>query len=235
MSVVSEEQQLWINHQNGKDRAAHQQLFFRYAPWSRAVARDVYRRIRIPQMDWNDYAQNATIGLLEAMSRYDMNRGIEFMAYAKPRVRGAVFNGLRSFLSEAAQREGRGERLHDRIDSFDSSSSEDALSQIISTVTGMGLGMLLDSSASVDFFSSGSDSHAAVEKHQMDALLAKAIEQLPEREKLVVTLHYFQHMPFVEIANLLGVTKGRVSQIHKSAMEKSKVMLRNHIGPSLDA
>lgn len=225
MSAVSEEQQLWISHRSGKDRNAHQQLFFRYAPWSRAVARDVYRRIRIPQMDWNDYAQNATIGLLEAMSRYDENRGIEFMAYAKPRVRGAVFNGLRLFLSEAGKREGHPERLHERLDSFDAVPSEDSLSQMISAVSGMGLGLLLDSSASLDFFSTGSDVSAAVEKHQMDILLEKAVGQLPEREKLVVTLHYFQHMPFVEIAELLGVTKGRISQIHKSAIEKSREIL----------
>ncbi|MGH8106059.1 MAG: sigma-70 family RNA polymerase sigma factor [Arenimonas sp.] len=226
MNAVTEEQQLWISHRGGKDRGAHQQLFFRYAPWARAVARDVYRRMRIPQMDWNDYAQNATIGLLEAMSRYDENRGIEFMAYAKPRVRGAVFNGLRSYLSEAHRREGQAERINDRLDSFEGSSSDDPLSQLISTVSGMGLGLLLDSSASADFFGAGSDASSMVERHQMDALLANAMSNLPEREKLVLTLHYFQHMPFVDIAALLGVTKGRISQIHKAAIEKSRAHLR---------
>ncbi len=226
MNTVSEEQQLWLSHRTGRDPLAHQQLFFRYAPWSRAVARDVYRRIRIPQMDWNDYAQNATIGLLEAISRYDENRGIEFMAYAKPRVRGAVFNGLRTYLSETSRREGQAERINDRLDSFDISASEDPLSQLISSVAGMGLGLLLDSSASVDFFGADSDASSLVERHQMDALLESAMVQLPEREKLVLTLHYFQHMPFVDIAALLGVTKGRVSQIHKTAIEKSRRQLR---------
>lgn len=226
MNAVTEEQQLWTSHREGKDRGAHQQLFFRYAPWARAVARDVYRRMRIPQMDWNDYAQNATIGLLEAMGRYDENRGIEFMAYAKPRVRGAVFNGLRSYLSEANRSGGRVERINDRLDSFEASSSDDPLSQLISTVSGMGLGLLLDSSASEDFFGAGSDASALVERHQMDTMLESAMVQLPEREKLVLTLHYFQHMPFVDIAALLGVTKGRVSQIHKAAIEKSRAHLR---------
>ena len=165
MNVVSEEQQLWLSHRTGRDPTAHQQLFFRYAPWSRAVARDVYRRIRISQMDWNDYAQNATIGLLEAMSRYDENRGIEFMAYAKPRVRGAVFNGLRTYLSEASRREGQTVRLNDRMDSFDASASDDPFSQLISTVTGMGLGLLLDSRAAVDFFGTNSDASSFAERN----------------------------------------------------------------------
>lgn len=226
MNAVSEEQQLWLSQRTGRDPNAHQQLFFRYAPWSRAVARDVYRRIRIPQMDWNDYAQNATIGLLEAMSRYDENRGIEFMAYAKPRVRGAVFNGLRSYLSEASRREGQVTRIKDRLDSFDASPTDDPLAQLISSVAGMGIGLLLDSSASADFFGANSDASELTEKHQMDVLLKTAMGQLPERERLVLTLHYYQHMPFVDIAALLGVTKGRVSQIHKSAIEKSRASLR---------
>jgi RNA polymerase sigma factor FliA len=230
MSVVSEERLLWTSHRSGNNRSAHQQLFFRYAPWSRAIARDVYRRIRIPQMDWNDYAQNATIGLLEAMNRYDENRGIEFMAYAKPRVRGAVFNGLRLFLSETGRREESASRLYERLDSFEATSSDDSLSQVISSVAGMGLGLLLDSSASMDFFSTGSDSSVSLEKHQMGQQLEKVINELSEKEKLVVNLHYYQHMPFVEIAELLGVTKGRVSQIHKSAIQQSRELLNKGIG-----
>lgn len=226
MNAVSEEQLLWLSHRTGRDPLAHQQLFFRYAPWSRAVARDVYRRIRIPQMDWNDYAQNATIGLLEAMSRYDENRGIEFMAYAKPRVRGAVFNGLRTYLSEASRREAHATRIYDRMDSFNVVPTDDPLAHLISTVAGLGLGLLLDSSASIDFFGPQSDASAVAEKHQTDMLLETAINLLPEREKLVLSLHYYQHMPFVDIAALLGVTKGRVSQIHKSAIEKSRTLLR---------
>jgi RNA polymerase sigma factor FliA len=227
MTVVSEEQLLWQSHRTGRDPLAHQQLFFRYAPWSRVVARDVYRRIRIPQMDWNDYAQNATIGLLEAMSRFDENRGMEFMAYAKPRVRGAVFNGLRTYLSEASKREHHASRLTDRMDSFDASSSpDDPLRQLISSVAGMGFGLLLDSSASKDFFGAALDASALAEQHQLDVLLEGALVQLPEREKLVLTLHYFQHMSFVDIAALLGVTKGRVSQMHRAAIEKSRSQLR---------
>lgn len=232
MTVVSEEQELWLSLRTGRDRSAHQQLFFRYAPWSRAVARDVYRRIRIAQMDWNDYAQNATIGLLEAMSRYDENRGVEFMAYAKPRVRGAVFNGLRSYLSEAGRRKDLPSHLIDRMDSFDASSLDDPLGQLISSVAGMGMGLLLDSIASKDLCIAESDASTLAEQHQMDVLLESTIVQLPERERLILTLHYYQYMSFVDIATLLGVTKGRISQIHKSAIERSKGILTN--GPRSD-
>jgi RNA polymerase sigma factor for flagellar operon FliA len=225
MTVASEEKQLWLDHRTGRDQSAHQQLFFRYVPWSRAVAREVYRRIRIPQMDWNDYAQNATIGLLEAMSRYDENRGIDFMAYAKPRVRGAVFNGLRTFLSDAPHRDVAAERLYERLETFNISSEGDSLDNMISAVSGLGLGLLIESSFSINSIKGDSDASLLVEKHQMDRLLAGVVERLPEREKMVLRLHYQQFLPFVEIASLLGLTKGRVSQIHKSAIEKCRAML----------
>jgi len=230
MAIVSEEQELWLSLHAGSDPDAHQKLFFRYAPWSRAVAREVYRRIKISQMDWNDYAQNATIGLLEAISRYDVSRGIDFIAYAKPRVRGAVFNGMRCFLSESPHRDGLADRLYERLDAMELSAEHDSLDNMISAVTGLGMGLLIESSIFADFMKSDSEVLAAVESHQIDKILRSVIERLPNREKLVVKLHYQQYLPLVEIAAFLGITKGRVSQIHKSAIEKCREMLGTYHG-----
>jgi RNA polymerase sigma factor for flagellar operon FliA len=219
MSETMDEQALWASYRSGSDLGAHQQLFFRYVPWARTVARDVYRRVRVPQMEWGDYAHNATVGLLEALSRFDVARGIDFIAYAKPRVRGAVFNGLRSYLSESGQRENNN-HWRDRMESFDAPEFDDPLSQMISTVASLGLGFLLDSSAAAEMSNSNADASAMAERHQMDMELDGALAALPEKERQVLTLHYYQHMPFVEIAQLFGLSKGRISQIHKSAIEK---------------
>ena len=97
----------------------------------------------------------------------------------------------------------------------------------------MGMGLLLDTSAAVNFFHADSDASAEVEKHQTDLLLETAMLKLPEREKLVISLHYYQHMPFVDIAALLGVTKGRVSQIHKAAIQRSREILRDEDRPQI--
>jgi len=224
MNRLAEEQQLWTRYRSGNDAESHQRLFFHYVPWARAVARDVYRRVRIPQMEWADYAQNATVGLLQAMTRFDAGRGIDFAAYAKPRVRGAVFNGLRSFLAESRARNDNN-RWHERAASFDDS-SEDPLDQMISSVTGLGLGFLLDANATTELLASQSDASMVAEREQMDVLLAGSVARLPEKERLVVTLHYHEHMPFTDIAELLGLTKGRISQLHKAALERIRAQLR---------
>jgi RNA polymerase sigma factor for flagellar operon FliA len=224
-SAGIEERRLWEAYRLDGDIGARQQLFFRYVPWARLVARDVYRRVRVPQMDWSDYAQNAVIGLLEAMNRFDPSRGIDFTAYARRRVRGAVFNGLRSFLADSGTHYGRG-RWFDRVSSFDPMDTEDTLGQMISTIAGLGLGFLLDADAASQLVEPPADAYVLAERHEMDVLLAAAVASLPDREKLVVTLHYDQDMRFVDIAGILGLTKGRVSQLHKSALERIRMRLR---------
>jgi len=226
MGSVADERELWASYRPGNDNAAHQELFFRYAPWARSVARDVYRRIRVPQVEWGDYAHNAMVGLLEAMSRFDPARGVAFTGYAKARVRGAVFNGLRSFLADYNRRD-NSSRIRDRMDSFGSGQDEDVLEQIISSVAGLGLGFLLDVAAASDVFQVDHDASAMAERHQMDRLLEDSLAKLSDRERLVMTLHYHQHVPFVEIAALLGVSKGRVSQIHRAAVERIRALVHS--------
>ena len=222
----SDERQMWMRYRSGSDDGSQQELFLKYVPWARAVARDVYRRVRVPQMDWSDYAQNATVGLLEAMSRFDVSRGIDFMAYAKPRVRGAVFNGLRSYLNESRMRV-ENNRWRDRVESFKGENPEDHLGQMIASVTGLGLAFLLDTDATSELLQPNVDASVMAERQEMDVLLAGCVAKLPEKESQVVMLHYYQYMPFVEIAEIMGLTKGRISQIHKAALERIRAQLRS--------
>lgn len=232
MAMEAEELALWAEYSDGGDLGVHNALFHRYAAWSRGVARDVYRRLPVPQAEWGDYVQNATLGLLEAMGRFDPRRGVDFKGFAKARVRGAVFNGLRVFLADHGVRDAA-ERTRDRYESLTSGSgSRDPLEQIIEQVAGLGLAFLLDAAATDADASPGSgamgqDPAVFAEKRQMDLLLEQAVAGLPERERLIVDLHYQQHLPFVEIAAMLGVTKGRISQLHKAAVERMRARVRD--------
>jgi RNA polymerase sigma factor for flagellar operon FliA len=221
VAVAADELELWERLRRDASREAHEALFFRYAPWSRSVARDVYRRVRIPQLEWCDYTHNATVGLLEAISRYDSARGIDFPAYAKPRVRGAVFNGLRIFLADA-RRQGGVERRQERVDSLDAEADAgDPLLRLVDLVSGLATGLMLESEGMGEGLYDGSDAAAFAERHQLQLLARESLQALNEQEQRVANLHYFQHLPFVDIAAMMGLTKGRISQIHKSAIRKA--------------
>lgn len=100
--------ELWRRFKADDDLQARDFLVTEYSPWTRMVAADVYRRIGRRDLDWADHLQNAHVGLLEALNRYDPARAIPFTLYAKRRVRGAVFNGVRQ--------QKRSSRLEDPIE-----------------------------------------------------------------------------------------------------------------------
>lgn len=219
MAVEPAEQELWRRYREENDLTARDFLFLRYAAWARSVAVSVSRRVWLVGMEWTDHHQNAQIGLLEAMSRYDVRRGIDFMAYAKPRVRGAVFNGMRAYSKEPRSAV-EFSPFHDRIESLEADEYDDPLTGFIETIVGLSIGHLLESSD--DF-----DSHSSVDTtHGVTPALRDALFDLPDRQREVLIAHYLRYIPFQQIAADLGVTKGRVSQIHKAGLLQLRRLLK---------
>ncbi|MGN6313895.1 MAG: sigma-70 family RNA polymerase sigma factor [Rhodanobacteraceae bacterium] len=213
---------MWSRWVGERDKAARDALILLHAPWARLVARDIYLRVKPRDIEWGEFAQNATLGLIEATDRYDPARGVEFRVFARHRVRGAVFNGLRQLWEHSRPPV----RISD-VDRAESLNEEgDPLDSFASWAVGLGIGHLLDVAALSEPAPHPSSPYAELERDQMCVLLRRAIELLPERERTILTWHYFQHVPFIEIANHLEVTKGRVSQLHKQAIERLRVCLR---------
>src|SRR3546814_15839408 len=82
------EAELWDRYIRDRDTDAWHRLATLYGTWSASVARSVHRRVWAYPVDLDDFVQDAQVGLLEAMSRYDPDRGVAFQAIAKPRIRG---------------------------------------------------------------------------------------------------------------------------------------------------
>jgi len=197
------------------------------------VARDVFMRIPFIGDAWHDCVQNALIGLLEAVERFEPDRGVSFQTYARYRVRGAVFNGLRNLRESMAQRTrsyDQTQTVRDRLESLDAADSEsDPLEAFVASTVGLGLGFLLES-ASFPGREASSDAYAELEKGELAKALIDNLPLLGEREQTILTLHYYHYMPFVDIATQLGVTKGRISQLHKRALEQLRHLLSERVG-----
>ncbi|MDE2154505.1 MAG: sigma-70 family RNA polymerase sigma factor [Xanthomonadaceae bacterium] len=222
---------LWERWREGREMDARNALVLRYSPWARMVARDVYMRVHSLGDAWHDCVQNALIGLLESMDRFDPSRGIKFETYARYRVRGAVFNGMRALresLTKDAYPHDQTSAVLDRIESLGDGAMSDPLDAFVATTVGLGLGFLLDARSFPDREESPS-AYAEHEKEELSIAVIEGLEQLDEREQAILTLHYYHHVPFVEIASQLGVTKGRVSQLHKRALERLRAILGNRV------
>lgn len=222
MALSEEEYELWTRYLRRNDAEARDYLFLKYLPWARRVAGNVYARLKVPQLEWADFAQNAVVGMLEAMSRYDPDRGWDFMAYAKLRVQGAVFNGVRIYLT-GVDRASRSERFVERLDSIADREEDpaDPLTGFIDTVASLGLGFLLESVEETP----SAQSHLTGEQSALRRRLLEAMESLGDRERVVMSAHYLDHVPFRDIAHSLKLTKGRISQIHKTGLAKLRERL----------
>lgn len=212
------EDALWQQFRQHRATAARDALYLRYTPWASALARRVHRRFPRLMADRDDFVQNANIGLLEAIDRYDPARGIAFQAYAMARVRGSVFNGLRAILGGQAS-----ERYQERLETLQEP-AEDPFDALVGTIVGLGIGYMLDdvaSSPAADM----QDGLRYAEDREIATRLTLALDTLPPRHRLIVVRHYFEFTPFIDLATEWGVSKGRISQLHRAALEGLKAAL----------
>ena len=226
--VKANEQHLWAIWAEDKSPSSRAALINFYSPWARLVARDVYLRVVGLGEIWRDCSQNAMVGLMEAIDRYELDRGAKFETYARHRVRGAVFNGLRN-LHERAKIQVSFEALTaERIESL-AVTGNDPLESFADLTGMLGLSALL-AARSVPTEDAADPAYYAMRVSERSEVVSALLDELPERDRNILTMHYYHHIPFIEIATSLGITKGRVSQLHKRALQSIRIGLKRKWG-----
>ena len=234
---------LWVDYKSGRDQNLRDQLLLHYSPLVKYVAGRV--AVGLPQnVEHADLVSYGIFGLIDAVEKFDPERGYKFETYAIARIKGAILDELRSIdwvprsvrakaraLEKAyAKLEGQ---LH-RTPSDDEVAEELGLSEeqfqtLLGQLSFVGL-VALDELLSVSgergesmtlgdtIPDSGDGPVGAYEVEEMRQLLAESINRMPEREKIVLTLYYYEGLTLAEIGQVLGVTESRVCQIHTKAV-----------------
>lgn len=217
-----------------RDPALRNRLVERHLGLCRRIARALYARRGGLATEFVDYMQLATLGLIEAVDRFDPARGSAFEAFATPRIRGSVLNGLGA-LSERHQQISLRQRLRDeRVKSLTAPMAADAAPsqarhrrdvylELAEVAVGLALGLMLDGTGMLRDEEADAgrrqDFYDGAEQRELRASIRALVDALPERERYVIRYHYFQGLSFTEIAGLLGFSKGRISQIHQQALQ----------------
>lgn len=221
---------LWESLRSTGDAQAREELILRYASFARTIAATLYRCRPDSATPFEDYLQYARVGLMEAVDRYDGSRGASFETFSGYRIRGAILNGLARDTELGAQRSFWRTRLADREKSLAPVAVEHpesaTLEELVRLVTGLAIGFVLEGPAPdpVDE-TPESNPYLATELEEIRAHLRTRIGELPDREREIVREHYFEHREFQEIAARLGVTKGRVSQLHARAVARIRELM----------
>ncbi|TML30209.1 MAG: RNA polymerase sigma factor WhiG [Actinobacteria bacterium] len=242
---------LWRRYRGTGDERARERLVVAYSPLVKYVAGRMASGLPT-HVEEADLISYGLIGLISAIERFDIEREIKFETYAIPRIRGAIIDELRaldwvprSVRARARQIERANVKLEHKFQrpptdeemaaelEIDLESFQDALIQISnSTIAALDeLWTVSDSSGDqVSLLDTLQDPAAPDPARAADATdlkdrVADAIARLPEREKLVIALYYYENLTLREIGEVLGVTESRVSQLHTKAV----LRLRSHL------
>jgi RNA polymerase sigma factor FliA len=213
---------LWQDYASRRDPAVRAQLVECYLGLAKRLAGSLYAQRPDNSVDFADYVQYARVGLLEAVDRFDPAREVRFETFASYRIRGSILNGLPKTSEHAAQREYRREIVHERVESMRSAaeSGRDPFEELVEITVGLALGYILEDS---DLHSQpdervDSDPYQVCELRRVQGSLNLVVGALPPREREIIRLHYLEQMDFTAIAADMGLSKGRISQLHSRAL-----------------
>lgn len=228
-------------------------LLIEHLPTVRFLARRIHERL--PQhVDLEDLISAGVVGLIDAFEKFDHAKKVQFKSYAQFRIRGAILDSLRTldWSPRELRRKGRaveaairavtqrcGRAATDSEIAGEMQISLVEYQQLLGELKGLEIGSL-HMERSED---SGDEELAYIPgapeddplfrclKGELKQRLADAIDELPERERMVLTLYYFEELTMKEIGLTLGVVESRVSQIHSSAVVRLRSALALLAGP----
>jgi RNA polymerase sigma factor for flagellar operon FliA len=234
------------------------QVLLEHLPTVRYLARRIHERL--PQhVELDDLISAGVIGLIDAFSKFDHAKKVQFKSYAQFRIRGAILDSLRTldWSPRELRRKGRAveEAIRTVTQRLGRSPSETEIAkemllslaeyqQLLGELKGLEIGSLHmertedsgDEELSYLPGPPGEDPLFRCLQGEMKQRLADAIEELPEKERMVLTLYYFEELTMKEIGLTLGVVESRISQIHSSAVVRLRVALASlHPGTSATA
>lgn len=209
--------------------------------------------VRLPSnIEIRDLINAGVIGLLDAIEKFEPERNIKFKTYAEVRIRGAILDSLRNLdwaprslrkkskdleriYGELSQKLGRPatdeevcEAMGEDLETFHT-----LVDQLHGLTIGSfeNLGDSEDSDNYINYYPDDgtNDPYTKFEANELTAMLAEAIEELPEKERLVLSLYYYEEFTMKEIGALLGVNESRVSQLHT----KAALRLRSRLSKSV--
>ncbi|MDA8415798.1 MAG: RNA polymerase sigma factor FliA [Betaproteobacteria bacterium] len=221
-----------------------------FAPLVKRIAHHMMARLP-SSVEVDDLIQAGMMGLLEASARYDELRGAQFETYAGQRIRGAMLDELRQsdWLPRNLRRDTR--RIEEAVNRLQHRQGKSPTESEVAQELGLPLEeyqqMLFDARGVqllyYEDFGESEGENAFFDRQEMgdsatpeqllqgerfQRSLVEAIEELPERERMMMGLHYEQEMNLKEIGEVLGVSESRVSQIHTQAVTRLRSRLRHH-------
>jgi len=228
------------------------QIVQEFSPMIKYVANRIALRLP-PHIEVDDLVSVGAIGLMDAIEKYDPSRGAKFKTYAEFRVRGSILDELRSLdwvprsvRQKASHLDAVANKLQSKLgrppeDEEMAEEMKVTLDELFDTINETrnmpllsleDLGVANDSGDKQSLLDtlagkSGVDPQTQLRLNELKTLIASAIDTLPEKERLMVSLYYYEELTMKEIGEVLGITESRISQIHSKAVYRLRTKLKS--------
>jgi len=230
--------------------ALRDELIIEYLPYVKSMAHRMAVHLP-PNVEADDLVHAGVMGLMNAIERYDSTRENKFITYAAFRIRGAMMSELRSRDFHSRSNRSKIRKLDKAYQNLDLKLGREAKDDEVAEELGISLDEffeirrmsamnfvsfeeigLLSNEGKDDFMhllvnSESEDPLSLAGLKEMKSSTARAIEQLNEKEKMVISLYYWDELTMKEIGKVLEITESRVSQIHSQALIHLRAKLRN--------
>ena len=227
---------IWAEFHQTREPALRNRLVMQYAPLVKYVAGRM--STRLPEsVDQDDLVSDGVLGLMDAIERFDPGRGLAFQTFAVPRIRGSIIDGMRAMdfvprsvrdklraiaAAQVALEERLGRIPEDAEVAQETRLTLNAVRDLTKQASSNHAN--LDDLDLADELSTTAE--AATEAGAANASLMRVIDELAERDQVVIALYYFEGLTLADIGRVLGVSESRVSQVHSRATSvmKSKLL-----------
>jgi len=245
------DESVWRRYREKPDHQTREILFLEYASLVRHVASKMAALLP-KHVERDELISYGILGLLEAIGRFDPERKVKFETYATARIRGSILQELRRLDWVPRSTRHKAHVLENAVTRLENQFGRPATDEEIADIMGLSLrrfhqlvdevkGTTLLSLDSIMEETDGAawsmvppsapglgyrDPSSDIEVSEMRSILARAIDNLPDQERLVIALYYYEDMTLREIADVLGVSESRVSQIHTKATTRLRGRMR---------
>ncbi|MCT4595608.1 MAG: FliA/WhiG family RNA polymerase sigma factor [Anaeromicrobium sp.] len=234
-----DDKKLWQLYEKTKDKHMKEKLILKYVSIVRNVAGRLFSSYG-NNVEYEDLISYGIFGLIDAIDKFDYNKNVKFETYAQIRIRGAIIDQLRNLdwvprsirqkhkniekaYSELENRLGR--YATDREIAEYMGLSKKELDNVFNEIHTLSIVSLEEKISNNSNFSIISNYHEYdpdrnIEKEEIKAELIRSLENLSEKEQMVIKLYYYEELTYKEIAHVLSVSESRISQIHSKAINK---------------
>jgi len=245
--TVLNETELWDKYKKTGDSLLREKIILKYSSLVKYIAGRIALNMP-PHIEFDDLVSYGIFGLIDAIEKFDPDRGIKFKTYAATRIRGAIYDELRvlDWIPRSVRQKAK--ELEDTYSLIENKLGRSAKDKEVADMMGISLDelnvLIKEVSCTTvisldDIWHIGDDDdeisisdtvvgttvsrpETDLEKEEIKKLIIDSIGKLPEREKQIIALYYYEGLTLKEIGKVLSVTESRISQLHTKAILRLK-------------